>query len=327
MKVLLTDNDAISRLLVCRTISSLGFEVVTAAGADDAWSVLQEDDAPQLALIDWNIGGLATRTLCERASLLAKGHCRYFVSLVPRNKEAALWAMQSGCDDYVCKPIDTAELKARLRIGARVIDLTNRLINAQKGQQKNAEPQASHDPLTGVWNRAAMIEFLRGQFARSGRDGVSLAVAVAAVDDFATFKERNGLHSTDNFLKQIAARMRSAIRPYDWLGRFSEDSFLIIAPDCTLSNGFAVCERLRSLVSDALFDSKEKAAPLTMSFGVATSAESGATHADELLRAAEAALAIARQNGSNRVEAAKRTPRLRGAQGRPAQVQHRELLQ
>jgi diguanylate cyclase (GGDEF)-like protein len=322
MKLLVADDDGIGRLLLSRQVVSLGFEVMTATDGDEAWNCLRQEGGPQITILDWNIRGLSAGAVCE--NVRTNGIAQHMVALVPRNdRHQAERALEAGCDDYLTKPAEPAELRARLRIASRIVDLSRRIAEVEEHEYT----EASHDRLTGVWNRAAILQFLKGQFARSSRDGVSVAVVVANLDRFGAFNDRYGRPAGNAVLKQIATRMRNTVRPYDWLGRFDGDAFLIIAPDCTLSNGFAMCERLRTLVAETALEASGTKCNVTMSFGVATSAESGVISDEGLLRAAEAALYQAKQNGRNRVEMARRTARLRSVQARAAVTSGRELVQ
>ncbi len=323
MRVLLADDDGIARLLVSRQLMALGYEVLQFADADEAWSVLKKTDGVNVVLIDWAIRGLSASALCQRARAYDGVRSAYIIALVSSQDHEREVALEDGCDDFLLKPVDLVELRLRMRNAARVADMKRRLLEAES----QACEEASHDRLTGLWNRAAILQFLAGQFARSSRDGVSMAVALVNLDRFAEYNESNGRDAGDALLRHVATRMRNAVRPYDWLGRTEGDSFLIIAPDCTLSNGFAMCERLRAMIAEVTTQFSGSSSGVTASFGLATSAESGVTNEDALLRSAESALFQAKQNGRNRVESARRVSRPRNLPVRSAASRHRELLQ
>lgn len=324
MRVLLVNDDVVARLLVSRQLMSLGYEVLQVADADEAWSAFKRTDGANVILVDWAIRGLSGSALCQRMRAYDGPNSAYIIALVSsQDGNQRELALDAGCDDYLLKPVDLVELRLRLRNAARVADMRRRL---QEAESQVCE-EASHDRLTGLWNRAAILQFLAGQFARSSRDGVSMAVAVVNLDHFAEYNESNGREAGDALLRHVATRMRNAVRPYDWLGHTEGDSFLIIAPDCTLSNGFAMCERLRALIAEVTTQFSGSGSGVTASFGLATSAESGVTNEDALLRSAESALFQAKQNGRNRVESARRVSRPRNLPVRSAAPRHRELLQ
>lgn len=321
MRVLLADDDGIARLLISRLLISQGYEVVAAADGETALELLRQPDAPLIMVVDWMIRGVSAESLCQEMRMRAGMPPGYLIALVSRKQERDC-ALVCGCDDFLMKPVDAIELRTRMSLASRLTEISERMSAAQS----SGHTEASHDRLTGIWNRAAITQFLSGQFARSTRDGISMALAVADLDHFSQFNERHGRAAGDALLRQVASRIRSVVRPYDWLGRLEQDSFLIIAPDCTLSNGFAMCERLRSVIAEIGLQ-HESWRGVTMSFGLATSAESGVTNEEALLRAAEAALYQAKQNGRNRVEMARRTARVRSVQPKAPQSQGRELVQ
>jgi two-component system, cell cycle response regulator len=325
LRILVAEDDPISRLLITRFLGVWGYETVTAVNGEEAWQIVQQENAPEMLILDWNMPGMDGIEICRRVRACSDGPYRYVLLLTARaGRDDLVHGLEAGADDYVTKPLDAAALKARLTIGRRILDLQQRLVLA--AEQTRFE--ASHDSLTGIWNRAAILEFLRGQFSRASRDGISLALAVADIDFFKKVNDTFGHVAGDVVLREVARRLRQSLRPYDWVGRYGGEEFLIIAPDCTLANGFATCERLRSVVGGKPFDVGGQAVNVTMSFGVATSAETGALDDDGLIRAADAALYLAKEHGRNRVEMARRMPRARTEQLRPTPpAKHKELVQ
>ncbi|HYG99082.1 MAG TPA: diguanylate cyclase [Terriglobales bacterium] len=325
MRVLLADDDSISRTLITRFLNVWGYEVISVATGDDAWNVLQQDDAPNLAILDCTMPGINGSDICRRVRDSKVGPYRYLLLLTFRqDREDLLRGLESGADDFITKPVDAAALKARLQIGRRILELQDRLMQAVEVTRF----EASHDALTGLWNRAAVLQFLHGQFARSTRDGISVAVAIADVDHFKKVNDTHGHLAGDEVLREVAKRIRKPLRSYDWVGRYGGKEFLIIAPDCTLSNAFSMCERLRSSITGKPFTINRTRIEVTLSFGIATTAESGAPDEEGLLRAADRALYLAKEHGRNRIEAAKRTSRSRSAPLSPSTAEKRtELVQ
>jgi diguanylate cyclase (GGDEF)-like protein len=324
--VLVADDDPISRLLITRFLNLWGYEVVAASDGDQAWQMLQQEDAPPIAILDWMMPGLDGIEICRRIRTSREaGRYRFLILLTARNsRDDVLRGLDAGADDYLTKPVDAAEMKARLMIARRIVDLQERLMQAVEVNRY----EATHDALTGFWNRAAMLEFLHGQFARSSRNGISVALVLADVDHFKKVNDEHGHLAGDAVLRELAARLKKIVRPYDWIGRYGGEEFLVVAPDCTMSNAYAVCERLRAAVGDKPILCSGDSVQVTMSFGVATTAETGVGDEDSLLRAADTALYAAKQQGRNRVEMAKRSPRLRPRHFRPGDAaKAKELVQ
>lgn len=324
MRILVAEDDPISRLLITRFLGTWGYDVVSAGDGAQAWQVLQREDSPEMAILDWMMPGLDGLEICRRMRAL-DGPYRYVLMLTSRTaREDLLQALESGADDYLIKPIDAAALKARLKIGQRILELQQRLVEAVD----RSRFEASHDSLTGIWNRGAILEFLRGQFARSGRDGISLAIALADIDHFKAINDTYGHQAGDSVLREVAQRIRRSLRPYDWVGRYGGEEFLIIAPDCTLANGFSMCERVRMAICGTPVNFQGSEFEVAASFGLATTAETGAVNEENLLRSADAALYVAKAHGRNRVEMARRIPKTQAAQIRAAtDARRKELVQ
>lgn len=320
MKILVADNDAASRLLLTRCLGACGHQVVLADDGFQAMDVLQRDDPPTLAILDSTMPGMSGYDICREIRHSVRAELPYLMLLSPA-KGAGEETFEADADDYLFKPFDSASIKARLRVAARVMELQERCARA-------LNPETEHDPLTGAWNRPAILDFLRAQFARSSRDGISMAVILGDLDKFDALNTRFGQVACDALLRDTAKRISSAIRLYDSLGRYGGDEFLIIAPDCTMSNACALAERLRAKIADEPFLAGGKQVHATISFGVATTADTGAQDEDGLLRAADSALLAAKENGRNRVEIAKRVARHRSSQPRflPS-AKSRELVQ
>lgn len=131
MKVLVAEDDNVSRLLLASTLKNAGHDVVTVTHGEDAWRVLNEPDAPRFALLDWGLDGLDGVEICRRVR--ARGAPYVYVILVTTrtNKEDLVEAFRSGADDFIGKPFDKDELSARIRAGERILNLEESLQDAQ----------------------------------------------------------------------------------------------------------------------------------------------------------------------------------------------------
>ena len=124
MNILIADDDAVSRLVLKRTLLSWGHDVIAVEDGLQAWDVLQRDDAPKLAILDWMMPGLEGPEVCRRARELNRAVPTYSILLTARDASGDVVAgLDSGADDYVTKPFDRAELRSRIMVGERVIAL------------------------------------------------------------------------------------------------------------------------------------------------------------------------------------------------------------
>ena len=141
MRVLMAEDDSVSRTLLQSVLTAWGYEPIVAKDGDEAWRMLQEPDAPDLVILDWMMPGLDGVEVCRRARALDGGSRRYVIMLTALESKGDLAAaLDAGADDYVVKPFDHAELKARLSVGARVLQL-----QAEVGSRMRDLERALHD--------------------------------------------------------------------------------------------------------------------------------------------------------------------------------------
>src|SRR5216683_5510833 len=157
MKILIADDEGMSRQLLQKTLERAGYEVIAVENGRFAADQLCKPEGPRLALLDWVMPELDGPGVCRQVRKRKEQSYVYMVLLTSKeSKEDVVAGLESGADDYLTKPFDPEELKARLRSGARILDLENRLIEAREEMRF----KASHDALTTLWNRAVMLELL-----------------------------------------------------------------------------------------------------------------------------------------------------------------------
>jgi diguanylate cyclase (GGDEF)-like protein len=215
--------------------------------------------------------------------------------------EDVVSGFEAGADDYFTKPFNAFELKARLGAGERILELQQELIAARDALKE----QATHDPLTGLWNHGATIDILRNELSRAVRQGSPLTVTMADIDHFKRVNDTSGHLAGDEVLREVARRLRTAVRAYDSVGRYGGEEFLIVSPGCEGSAGISQAERLRRVISAKPVGVQDIVISVTLSLGVATliNMETKAS-VEQVLGAADRALYRAKLGGRNRVEAA-----------------------
>lgn len=296
MKVLIAEDDPVSRKLLQVNLEKWGYEVVVCQDGRQAWDTLQEPDAPCLALLDWMMPGKDGAQLCREIRQQEGRPYVYLVLLTAKaSQEDMIAGLDAGADDYLTKPFDRRELELRLRTGRRILDLQAELIAAREALRV----QATHDVLTGLWNRRAILEALEAELSRSRRQGSPLGLIVADLDHFKAINDCYGHTVGDAVLREAARRMRGAIRPYDGMGRYGGEEFLIVLPGCDSSRTAMVAERLRTAVSAEPAATSAGPIAFSASFGVVSNMSGEAQDAESFIHAADQALYRAKSAGRN----------------------------
>jgi two-component system cell cycle response regulator len=299
VKILIAEDDAISRRLLDTILRKWGYEVVVAHDGSQAWDELQKEDSPRLAILDWMMPGMDGVEVCGKVRDRTGSPYVYILLLSAKSqREDLVKGLESGADDYITKPFDANELKVRLRAGRRILDLQTQLMSAQDAMRD----QAARDPLTGIWNRNAIFDTFRAELARALRENKPIAIVMVDIDHFKDLNDTHGHMAGDAVLREFTGRIARSLRPYDGVGRYGGEEFLVVLPGCDLPSGMKHAERLRALMADERFDTSEGRHTVTCSLGVASTSSADQKDMDSLIRAADAALYRAKRNGRNRVE-------------------------
>lgn len=299
MKVLIADDEPISRRLLESSLTRWGYEVVVAKDGIEASNILMSPDAPKMAVLDWLMPGVDGVQLCQDIRRFKPEPYTYIVLLTgKRAQQDVIKGLEAGADDYVRKPFDPGELRVRLRTGKRILYLQDQLISAREALRD----KATRDTLTGLWNRATIIDILDKELVRCRREGSGLGIALADIDFFKLINDTYGHLTGDDVLRQVAETMRDATRRYDSVGRYGGEEFLIVLPGCDASNAVSHAERLRSAVGRIELEVAGDCVRPNISLGVAVTENSATVETFELIQAADVALYRAKHGGRNRVE-------------------------
>jgi diguanylate cyclase (GGDEF)-like protein len=223
----------------------------------------------------------------------------YIILLTTLNGNDHLVAgMEAGADDYVAKPFKANELKVRLTAGRRIIDLQSELIIAREALRT----RATHDSLTNLWNHVEILGTLERELARAARNKESVGVIMADLDHFKRVNDTHGHMTGDAVLQETATRMLSLMRPFDAVGRYGGEEFLVVLPGCDTDTTTRIAERLRCCIGNEQFDTPCGKITVTVSLGVAASGHEGGSDAETLVKSADLALYRAKKKGRNCVE-------------------------
>jgi two-component system, cell cycle response regulator len=301
--VLIAEDDPLFRRILERWFQQWDYGVTAVENGLDAWEVLQREDAPQLAILDWMMPGMEGIELCRRIRSRDQSPYRYVLLLTAKDdKQDVIAGLEAGADDYLTKPFDVDELRARVRAGKRILDLQAALIHAQDELQS----AALHDSLTGLWNRGAVLDLLRREVCRRQRTGDALGVIMADIDYFKKINDTHGHLVGDAVLQEVTRRLAMQVRPYDGVGRYGGEEFLIVFPGCSMPDLVVGAERLRHCIADQPIETSVGQIPVTLSLGLASveQGENETLGCETFLHRADSALYAAKARGRNRVETA-----------------------
>ena len=299
MKVLIADDDPVSRRLLASAIGRWGYEAIIAQDGNEAMRALLARDAPKLAILDWRMPGMDGTELCREIRQQKPEPYTYIILLTSKNaQDDLILGLEAGADDYLTKPFDPAELKVRLWTGKRIVYLQDQLISSREVLRY----QATRDHLTDLLNRASILGLLGDELVRATREAKPLGVVIADIDHFKNINDTFGHQTGDQVLRHVASIMRKSTRCYDYVGRYGGEEFLMVLPGCGISETETHANRVREAVSSAILQPPTIGIRTTLSLGVAIAEVGANVDVSTLINAADQALYKAKYNGRNRAE-------------------------
>jgi diguanylate cyclase (GGDEF)-like protein len=297
VKILIADDDPVSRRLLEATLVRLGHEVVQVSDGLQAVETVLQPDGPRFVILDWVMPGADGITACKTIRQRSVSYI-YIVLLTTRDRrEDMIQVFDAEADDFLTKPFDSLELGARLRSGERVLGLQEQLIAAHEALRH----EATHDRLTGLWNRGRILDQLGRELTRCRREHRPLSLLIADIDHFKAANDTHGHQLGDEVLREVGVRMQAICGERDCIGRYGGEEFLIVLPGCDAVKAMDVAEKMRQAVArDPVFALRAQV-PATVSIGVA-STDRAEEQPAVIIHAADEALYRAKAAGRNRVD-------------------------
>jgi two-component system, cell cycle response regulator len=312
VRILIADDELMSRKLLQKTLERAGYEVTAVENGRLAADQLCPANGPRLALLDWVMPELDGPDVCREVRKRNDQSYVYMVLLTSKeSKEDVVAGLESGADDYLTKPFDPEELKARLRTGLRILNLEDRLVEARE----ELRFKATHDGLTALWNRGMIMDLLGRELARSMREHFSTVILMCDLDHFKSVNDTYGHPVGDDVLRETAKRLVASVRSYDFVGRYGGEEFLVVLNNCDPAFALARAEEIRKAIALKPVPTSSGPVPITMSLGLLLSQEWGRRPVEELLHEADAALYAAKAAGRNCVKVA--SPKIYSADSDP----------
>jgi diguanylate cyclase (GGDEF)-like protein len=299
MRILVAEDDPVSLRLLQACLVEWGYKVTSVTDGQKALEVLQGRKAPRLAMLNWIMPGMNGIDICREIRKRTRKPYTYILMLTSKAKEQdVVEGLQSGADDYLSKPFNPHELRARLRAGRRILDLREQLLSAYR----LIEAQMTVDPLTGVWSRTVILDILKRQLTLSSESDSPMSLVVANIDHFHDINATFGPLAGDTVLREVGRRFRAALRPPDSIGRSEAGEFVIVLPRCDAPTAASLAEKFRARVDRRAVETSEGMVPVTVSLGVMVAPSGKALELDAAWRLAAEAVSRAKANGRNRVE-------------------------
>lgn len=269
-------------------------EQLTADGHESGELALAGLDAldPDLAIVDLRLPGMSGFDVV--AAIRARSDIPIIILTAQTGSSEVVAGLEAGADDYMTKPSDPNELRARMAIGARIIDLETRL-----------RASRDTDELTGLRNRRALTAAANAELAHAQRAQSKLSIVLLDVDHFKQVNDQYGHQTGDQVLQLIGRTVAESIRPQDLVGRWGGEEFLLLLPEIEPAHALAIAERIRVRIELAVLQLADQSAlQVTASLGVASTASEDDYQLDALMYCADVALYRAKAEGRNCVRAA-----------------------
>ena len=300
--ILAVDDHPVSRLLLEKVLRKAGHEVFFAVNGREAFELFQRQFFP-IVVSDWLMPEMDGLELCRAIRSMACPGYVFIILLTCKNSKADIVAgLEAGADDYLSKPFNPGELRARINTGIRILDLERSLREANEQIRKFSIT----DPLTGCFNRGYLDQTLSREIRRSFRYGRPLSVVLCDIDHFKRVNDTYGHPAGDRVLKEFASCIASSVRKnVDWLARYGGEEFVLVLPETGLDGARSVAERLRRKISSHSIRIENREIRVTSSFGISSidlkAADEG-NLALFMIEKADRMLYRAKQSGRNRVE-------------------------
>jgi diguanylate cyclase (GGDEF)-like protein len=262
MKILVTEDSAVYRHLLCTRLAEWNFSVEAVADAESALAIISASTTPLLLLVDWELPGMSGLELVSKVRGLTLRHYIYAVIVTSRDGKADVaQALNSGADDYISKPFHDQELRARIEVASRTLAIHEKLVIANE----QLKTLASIDPLTELLNRRALMNTFRRETLRARRTQSPITLVMCDIDHFKEVNDRFGHTTGDDVLRLVARELRDASRGTDLVGRMGGDEFLLVLSGSNAEGGQILTDRVREHLQKR---TELKEVPVSLSFGV-----------------------------------------------------------
>lgn len=298
MKILVLNNDVMERSVIQQVLQHNGHEIVMADNSEGAMQILQEGEV-RFVIVDRNTTDMEEKQFIKRLRDAQPPHYIYILLIATKVQDTDVTTPRGGADDYLHKPIVPLELKSRVHIGQRMLELGDNLVNARGAMEKTA----MFDPLTKTLNEMAFLTLSRGELERARRGQAPLSLIALEIGNLREISEEHGEDIPNDVLVLIAQAIREKSRPYDGVGRYGENVFLIPLPGVIGQDAEKIALRiLKGIMNTDISLMNGTAVNIKLNAGIVSSMRiTVAMEIEILIEKAREAIARSHQDGGNQI--------------------------
>jgi diguanylate cyclase (GGDEF)-like protein len=300
MKILIADDDPVSRRILSKIVTDLGYEPVTVSNGEDTLKYVKQNKC-SVVLLDWMMPGMDGIEVCRKIRMLDSEYvCYIIINSAREGSDDISRILKTGANDYILKKTSSIELEARIGVGVRTAQLEKKMIDLNN----RLKYLVRIDSLTGLLNHAAILKELSIELDRGRRDATSTSILMLDLDRFKMVNDTYGHQIGDKALIRFSSLLSQNCRSFDRIGRYGGEEFLIVLPRTGDEEGLAISNRIRMLTENLQVDDEINNLRITCSIGCCTSTDSG-KRSFSLIAAADSALFRAKKAGRNLVMSCK----------------------
>ncbi|MFN3360078.1 MAG: diguanylate cyclase [Pseudanabaenaceae cyanobacterium] len=306
-RVLIVEDDPSACRLINRYLQEDGYDIEAVDRGEKAWQVILTSP-PNLIISDWCMPDISGLILCQRVKANAEHpelSMIYFILVTAyANMTYRVAGLEAGADEFLAKPLDPSELRARVRAGLRLSLVTQSLLRANQqlqAQNKLLESLSLTDALTNALNRRALDQALPQLLNDLGQQEITtLAVLLIDIDHFKNINDTYGHLVGDQILQALVGRLKNHIFPNSFIYRYGGEEFVCVTPNITEKDTIALCQQLLTIVARHKFSVSSHLIPVTVSIGASIAHSGNLVDAKTLLQQADQCLYRAKKAGRNR---------------------------
>lgn len=296
MKILVLENDLKEYSLIQNALNGNRHTLLNIKSSEQAWAAVQSGTS-RFIIANWDTSDIKETQFIARVRAIKAQNPVYVLLTSDKSLDEDL--APTHADDVINRPFKLQDLKNRVAMAERIISLASNLASARS----ELETQAVFDPLTGFMNHAAFIRQSMGELERARRASMPLSLIALDIDNFKMINEKYSQKTGDEILRVVSNAIREKSRPYDCIGRWSGDEFVILVTGVIGADAEKIADRIIAGVRGARIEVEDDT-PLNVkiSAGIASAARiSASAEMDPLIEKARFAVARAKEAGGNQV--------------------------